>query len=652
MRYPKEVLDGLKARVRLSDVVSPYVRLSRAGRYMRGLSPFKKEKTPSFFVDDERGRYTCYATQKNGDHFEFLMELQGLSFQEAVEKLAHDAGIDLPKDSSISVAQERQRHSLLDVLEAAARFFEAQLADRAGTAARGYLETRGVSAQTVSTFRLGFAPDSFSALHTHLKSQGVSEDVMVAAGLAKKRREGAGIYDVFRNRVMFPILDRSGRVIAFGGRALAADEPAKYLNSPATSVFDKSRVLYNFKAAREAYHRPGGEDHVPLLVAEGYMDVIALHDAGFGAAVAPLGTAMTEAHLALLWQISPCPRLCFDGDAAGQAAAFRAAKLALPLLKPGLSLDFVVLPAGQDPDDVLRSEGAEALAEMLHQSQPLVNVLWQNVFTPQAMASPDAKAAFRTEIDHLVDTIANPTIRNYYGSELQGRRIRVEREDWEARFQPERGPRGGDRASRSGWRAAGGRGSGQGRGRPGFRGGERRRAGIIAAFDEDPSLALKQSSLVRSDGDDMWREELVMATVLNHPQVLEDDLEIFATLKFSNQQLDKLRNQLLSTIGSEVDLDRDTLLAHLEEKGLALIIRSLLGSAVVKTNRFAAREADWSVVEKGWKDLIRRMSSIEVLHNDFLAAQEAYALSETEENWDRIVTLKAQIQKLETYHDQ
>lgn len=652
MRYPKEVLDGLKARVRLSDVVSPYVRLSRAGRYMRGLSPFKKEKTPSFFVDDERGRYTCYATQKNGDHFEFLMELQGLSFQEAVEKLAHDAGIELPKDTNVSVAQERQRHSLLDVLEAAARFFEAQLADRAGVAARRYLETRGVSAQTVATFRLGFAPDSFSALHTHLKSHGVSDDLMVAAGLAKKRREGDGIYDVFRNRVMFPILDRSGRVIAFGGRALAADEPAKYLNSPATSVFDKSRVLYNFKAAREAYHRPGGEDHVPLLVAEGYMDVIALHDAGFGAAVAPLGTAVTEAHLALLWQISPCPRLCFDGDSAGQAAAFRAAKLALPLLKPGLSLDFVVLPAGKDPDDVLRSDGAAALGEMVHQSQPLVNVLWQNVFSPQAMASPDAKAAFRTDIDHLVEMIANPTIRNYYGSELQGRRIRAEREDWEARFQPAGQGRGNGRAGRAGRYSAGGRNRDSGRARPGFRTGDRRRAGMIAAFDEDPSLALKQSSLVRSDTDDTWREELVMATVLNHPQVLEDDLEIFATLKFSNQQLDKLRNQLLSTIDSEVDLDRDTLLAHLEEKGLALIIRSLLGSAVVKTNRFAAREADWSVVEKGWKDLIRRMSSIEVLHNDFLAAQEAYALSETEENWDRIVTLKAQIQKLETYHDQ
>jgi len=648
LRYPKDFLDGLKARVRLSDVVSPYVRLSRSGKYWKGLSPFSKEKTPSFFVDDEKGSYRCFSSDQGGDHFEFLMTTQGLSFQEAVERLAQDAGVELPATGTGQVKQERARRSLLDVLEAAAGFFEMSLADTAGAPVRRYLKTRGLNADTSKTFRLGFAPASYSMLHQHLLAKGFSEDQLMAAGLVRRRRDDRGYYDYFRNRLMFPILDRAGRVVAFGGRALDPDEPAKYLNSPATDLFDKSRILYNFKSAREAYHQPMEGSHMPLVVAEGYMDVIALHDAGFQAAVAPLGTSVTNHHLALLWETCPCPRLCFDGDKAGRAAALRVAELALPLLKPGLSMDFVLLPNGSDPDDIVRQQGPHVLEELIRQSVPLVSVLWDHLLRAADLASPDGKAAFRHRIDQLVSEIAHPTIRDYYRRELHGRRSLMERTEEDRRFGTFRGDPGrspGERRGNSYFSAVwnGRRPAHRGRAKP---------SGGPAANRERISEALRLSRLARTPGRDGGREELLLATVLNHPELLVNDLEVFASLRFSNPQLDKLRNQILSTIDSDADLDREGLLAHLTQQGLALTIHSLLGSAVVRANRFAAREAEQSVVEKGWKDLLRRMSSIEMLHNDFLAAQEAFAECETEENWARIVALKAQLQKLESYQDQ
>lgn len=667
MRYSKDFLDSLKARVRLSDVISPHVRLTRAGKNWKGLSPFNKEKTPSFFVDDEQGRYKCFSSGEGGDHVSFLMSVRGLSFQEAVESLAEDAGISLPTDSpaqsQAAMAKARAHTELLDVVEEAARFFERCFLERQGQQALHYLRGRGISDETARAFRIGYAPDSFSALHHHLSEKGVSDAQLIAAGLARRKREGQGIYDIFRNRLMFPITDRRGKVIAFGGRALSADDPAKYLNSPATDLFDKSRVLYNMYGAREAYHDRSGEGHGTLIVAEGYMDVIALHDASFRAAVAPLGTAMTTHHLELLWHVSPKPLFCFDGDRAGQAAAFKTAEMALPLLKPGFSLDFIVLPQGSDPDDIVRQHGPKAMKSFVDQAKPLVSILWDKLFDEAAMSSPDTKVAFRFKIEELVRKIAHPTLREYYLRELTGRRLQAERQEEEMRFGSleekhwSSKRRGGGGYGPNTRQTTGGSSTGRLRD-------HRRRSALRSSSGgsngrtfasrpgSDMSEALKQSTLVKIEAHDGGREELLLAIVLNHPHVLDDDLESFATITFNNRQLDKLRNQILSTIESDLDLDRDTLLNHVKEQGLALIVERLLGSAVVKTNRFTAPEADQSAVKNGWEDLIRRMSSIEMLHNDFLAAQEAYAKSETEENWARIVALKAQLQKLEQYQDQ
>src|SRR6476646_2727773 len=331
MRFPPQFLDELRARLLVSEVVGRRVRLKKAGREWRGLSPFNQEKTPSFFVNDQKMAWFDFSSGKNGNIFDFVMMTEGLSFPEAVERLAGEAGLPLPTISRAEEARDERRKTLNDVMELAAKFFEATLAARAGAKARGYLAER-------------------FALKEHLGKEGITTPDMIEAGLLVAGDDIPVPYDRFRDRVMFPITDLRGRVIAFGGRALEKDVPAKYLNSPETPLFHKGDNLYNHQTARKATH-----DGASLIVVEGYVDVIAMVTAGFPGSVAPLGTALTENQLALLWKMADEPILCFDGDRAGQKAAYRAADLALPALLPGKSLRFALLPEGQDPDDLARS---------------------------------------------------------------------------------------------------------------------------------------------------------------------------------------------------------------------------------------------------------------------------------------------------------
>src|SRR5499425_1517510 len=360
MRFPPQFLDELRARLPVSEVVGRRVRLRKAGREWKGLSPFNKEKTPSFFVNDQKMAWFDFSSGKNGTIFDFLMLTEGLSFPEAVERLALEAGMPLPKVSHEEEAREEKRRSLADIMALAAQFFEATLAARTGAKARGYLADRGLDPPTQVKFRLGYAPNERFALKEHLGNQGVSVDDMVAAGLLVSGEDIPVPHDRFRDRVMFPITDQRGRVIAFGGRALEKDAQAKYLNSPETALFHKGATLYNIAAARMAAHKGAA-----VIAVEGYVDVIAMVTAGFEATVAPLGTALTADQLVMLWKMADEPTLCFDGDAAGRRAAYRAVDLALPLLKPGKSLAFALLPEGQDPDDLVRSGGAAAVEEVL-----------------------------------------------------------------------------------------------------------------------------------------------------------------------------------------------------------------------------------------------------------------------------------------------
>ncbi|WP_100964028.1 DNA primase, partial [Bosea sp. FBZP-16] len=388
MKFPPSVLEEIKARLPVSAVVGKRVRLAKAGREWKGLSPFNAEKTPSFFVNDQKGSFFDFSSGKNGDIFKFVMETEGLSFPEAVEKLASEAGVTLPKVSFEAQVQEEKRKGLHEVVELAARFFEAELQSERGGLARRYLSGRGLEGQARQLFRIGYAPPDRFALRDHLAAKGVGADAMMETGLLVHGEEIAVPYDRFRDRIMFPIHDARGRVVAFGGRAMSADVPAKYLNSPETPLFHKGALLFNHHNARKAAHDTG-----QVIVVEGYVDVIAMTMAGFPQVVAPLGTALTEDQLSLLWRMAGEPVICLDGDKAGRKAAGRAIDLALPLLEPGRSLSFALLPEGQDPDDLARSGGKPAVAEVIGSAKPLVDMLWAREFEASQLDTPERRAA-------------------------------------------------------------------------------------------------------------------------------------------------------------------------------------------------------------------------------------------------------------------
>src|SRR6266700_2623007 len=374
MRFTPQFLEELRARLPVSEVVGRRVKLKKAGREWKGLSPFQQEKSPSFTVNDQKGFYHDFSSGKHGNIFDFVMETEGVSFPEAVERIAAMAGVALPAVTPDAARHEQRRKTLYDVMELAAKFFADTLASRNGAKARGYLGDRAITPATQLQFRLGYAPPERFALKEHLGRQGIPVEDMVEAGLLVTGEDIPVPYDRFRDRVMFPITDLRGRVIAFGGRALDKDAQAKYLNSPETPLFHKGATLYNIASARAAAH--AGKSTQPVIAVEGYVDVIAMVSAGFEATVAPLGTALTTDQLALLWKLADEPILCFDGDAAGRRAAYRAVDLALPLLHPGKSLRFATLPEGHDPDDLVRAGGREALNEVLGSARPLAQVLW------------------------------------------------------------------------------------------------------------------------------------------------------------------------------------------------------------------------------------------------------------------------------------
>ena len=358
MRFPPEFLDRLRNHLPISEVIGKRVPIRRHGREFQALCPFHKEKSPSFTVNDEKGFFHCFGCAAHGDAIGFIMNFEGVTYPEAVERLAIEAGLPVPKMTREAEESERKRHTLEDAVALAARWFAEQLATPAGTEARDYLRDRGLSAETIEQFGVGFAPNLREALKAALIRQGLPEAMLVEAGLLSVPDSGAP-YDRFRGRLMFPIKNAQGKIVAFGGRILASAETnrtAKYLNSPETPLFKKGELLFAYDVAARLARDAG-----TIIVAEGYMDVIALHQAGFTHAVAPLGTAITEAQLRLLWRAASEPTLCLDGDAAGQRAMQRAAELALPLLKPGFGLKFAVLPAGEDPDSLIRKSGSAAL---------------------------------------------------------------------------------------------------------------------------------------------------------------------------------------------------------------------------------------------------------------------------------------------------
>ena len=613
MAFSPEFLDELRNRLTLSAVVGRRVKLVKRGREHSGLCPFHNEKTPSFTVSDDKGFYHCFGCGAHGSAIDFVMNSEGLSFPEAVERLAAQAGLQVPQDRPEDRQRAEKRAGLIDVLEAACLWFEEQLASEAGRESRDYLAGRGLARDTVKAFRLGFAPRQRGVLAKALRARGITVDQLIEAGLVKRAEEAerseadaageGGLRDYFFHRVIFPITDRRGRVIAFGGRALG-ESKAKYLNSPDTPLFHKGRVLYNLARARKAAHDTG-----ELLVTEGYMDVIALSEGGFPAAVAPLGTALTEEQIEECWKLAAEPTLCFDGDAAGQRAALRAAERALPLLKPGKSLCFALLPPGDDPDSLLRSQGPAALRAVLEAAQPLADLVWRKATEGRPADTPERRAAIRAELRDQVRSIRDPELREDYRQEMERR--------FEAVFGYTGQARGGQSGGRrAGGKAAGGWSSGRaGGGRFGTR-----RAG---RWDNQPELPARQ----RRPGDLLRPErpeQLLLATLINHNSLLIEFVEDLVGIDFGSADLNGLRQSLIDCVARHADLDSEGVKCHLSNQGYSGLLATLLSPEVYVHGRFARPDASAEVARQS---VLHILGVLRDRHSGAHRAEEARALA-------------------------
>ncbi len=414
MSLPPGFLDELRTRLSIADVVGRKVmwdarKSNQAKGDMWAPCPFHQEKTASFHVDDKKGFYYCFGCHAKGDAITFVRETENVDFIEAVRILAGEAGMQMPERDPQAQQKADRLGQLAEVMEQAVRFYRLELRKAAGAEARDYLKGRRLDEDALDRWEIGLAPPGWQGLWDHLTGKGVDGQLLLDAGLAKPSTTGKAPYDTFRHRIMFPIRDARGRAIAFGGRAMDPGESAKYLNSPETELFDKGRTLYNLGPAREAAGKGA-----PLIVAEGYMDVIALGEAGFAGAVAPLGTAITETQLAFLWRVAPVPIVMLDGDAAGQRAAHRLIDLALPHLLPGRSLQFVTLPAGLDPDDFLKERGKQALSALLEKATPLHEMLWTRERDAAPADTPEQRADLDSRLAAATGRINDRTVQGHY----------------------------------------------------------------------------------------------------------------------------------------------------------------------------------------------------------------------------------------------
>jgi DNA primase len=625
MRFPPQFLDELRARLPVSEVAGRRVKLRKTGREFVGLSPFNKEKSPSFTVNDQKGFYHDFSSGKHGDIFGFVMETEGVAFPEAVERLAQMAGVPMPKFSKEEEARDEKRKTLHEVMELAAKFFEATLAGRGGAKARGYLADRSLDSGTQLKFRLGYAPSERFALKEHLGGLGISVEDMVETGLLIAGDDIPVPYDRFRDRVMFPITDFRGRIIAFGGRALASDAPAKYLNSPETTLFHKGGNLYNGAAARQAVH-----DGAALIVVEGYVDVIAMVLAGYPASVAPLGTALTEDQLGLLWKMADEPILCFDGDKAGQRAAFRAVDMALPRLKPGKSLRFAMLPDGQDPDDLYRSGGREAIAEVLAGAHPLAEMLWSRETEAASFDTPERRAAFEARVNEVVRSIGDESVRKYYAQDFSARlRALMAPPQAPARGERPRGPMGGSYGGQFGGQSRAGNFRDFSRGRDSFRGGGRPN---FAQPMPLPSARLSASPIVRGHRTALPpREALILTAVIHHPWLLEHHAEEFSELEFLNPDTDHLRRAVLDA-ATGGGVDAEGLRAAIAARGLTGVL-DRVEAAITHTSDWPAQEgASVDDVAQWWTHVVTLHRKQRTLNRELKDAERALGEEPTDAN--------------------
>ncbi len=538
MNLPPGFLDDLRTRTSLSQVVGRKVtwdpRKSNAGKGdLWAPCPFHQEKSPSFHVDDRKGFYYCFGCHAKGDAVTFVKETENVSFMEAVEILAREAGMPMPERDPVAAEKAGHRTELSQVIEEAFKWFRLQLKTSAAAEARAYITKRGLTQAAQDRWEIGYAPDLRQGLFSALTQKGIAPGLIVDAGLCAKPDDGGPPYDRFRGRIIFPIRDGRGKAISLGGRAMDPNARAKYLNGPETVLFDKGRNLFNHGPAREA----AGKGQ-PLIVAEGYMDVIALVEAGFKSAVAPLGTAVTEDQLKLMWRISDEPVIALDGDKAGVNAALRVVDLALPLLESGKGLRFAILPGGQDPDDLIKAQGPAAMLKLLEQAQPMVNLLWQRETEGRSFDSPERKAALDKTLRSAIARITDPSIRTHYGEAIKSMRQTL--------F--------GNRA-RPTWQP------------------QSSRKGRFPDIAQPPLASTRGSALANAAGpaEDTLREAMILAILITHPTLIAQFESALERMDLNGQGHQDIRGILLTHMDLDTLPDRlhraapaalDALLSH------------------------------------------------------------------------------------------
>ena len=601
MPIPERFIDELKSRLNVSDVVGKRLRLERKGREFQACCPFHKEKTPSFTVNDAKGFYHCFGCGQHGNVISFVMEYDGLSFPEAVERLAAEAGLEMPVEKPEERQHRERARSLKEVVALAATLYHEQLFAPAGREALEYIEARGLSKAAIERFGLGYSPNGRDWLIKTLAAKGIDLEPLLETALAKKPDDGRPAFDMFRDRLMFPICDRQGSPVAFGGRILGNGEP-KYLNSPETTLFHKGRLLYGAHLARKSAY-----DHGEVIVAEGYMDVIALAQGGFTQSVAPLGTALTEDHLAQLFKFAPEPILCFDGDRAGQQAMARAAIRALPVLKPGNALRFAILPKGEDPDTLIRTKGATAMRAVLNRSATLVDVLWRAARLNMRSDGPEQRAGLWRDLRDQLAVVEDPLVKGNLEAALH--------EKFEGDFGYT--PYGKRRPPKSQYNAK--------MPRPNF-GKKSGKGGLGASALTNLRNASETLNRRVTDG--------VLACLLNHPALIEDYGDIIAqieNLETDQRHVLQLMMQWCVEMGNssatdtvpqaQIPLDSEALTTHLGHHGLSDVAQRIRSDATYVHAGFAKPTTRLELVIQGLEHLLGR------LHEPVLKSERVAATS-------------------------
>lgn len=610
MSVSPRFLEDLRSRLTLSDVIGKRIKLTRAGREYKGCCPFHREKTPSFYVNDEKQFFHCFGCGAHGDILGFVTRHDNLSFIEAVEALAAQAGMPMPKPSREDQEQSKRDKTLYTLCEDAAQWFEDQLASPSNREVLEYCRKRGLSDDTISSFRMGYAPSNDQALRSYLASKGYKDALMIEAGVIKPSTKGGEPYAFFRDRVIFPVADGRGRIVAFGGRILPEHmrppsrsdfTPPKYINSADTPLFHKGRTLYAGQHARMA----AKDQH--LLVVEGYMDVIACHQAGCKGAVAPLGTALTEEQIMLLWKMIPLdnkePILCFDGDEAGYRAAVRASERLLPLLKPSHSVRFMFLPEGDDPDTYIRENGKDAFVSLMDRAIPLIEFLWTNATAGKTFPTPELRSGLSEKLEGMVAKIPDKNLQYHYRQAFREHMDGLFGRNWKNPATSQR-------------RKDGGMGVGN----------------VVQVIL--PPVGKNQAELVIP--------QILLLCLINYPALYSYIHDDISRIDMGNDDLTHLQEAIIGILESEEpdELDSDALISHINARSLSEICARLRTSERVRVHAGVARAGqELDVVLEGWKSLMKQLDKSQFAA-DVHKAREALARAMTEENESRILALK------------